>query len=158
MAAGVAGGVDRSAEAAEAAEAAIVGRIGAAINAHDLDALIDCFAVDYRNETPLHPARSFEGREQVRRNWTQILGGVPDLRATLLRSAVVGDEAWAEWDWAGTRRDGAAVHLRGVTIQGVRDGQAAWARFYMEPVDESGEDVETAVRRTMTTSDGPVRP
>lgn len=156
MAAGIARA--REMPAAEAAAAAIVGRIQAAINAHDLDALIDCFTADYRNETPVHPARSFEGREQVRRNWIQILGGIPDLRATLLRSAVVGDEAWAEWDWTGTRVDGTPVHLRGVTILGVRDGHAAWARFYMEPVDESTGDVESTVRRTVAPSGVEARP
>jgi len=46
-----------------------------ATNEHDLAALADCFAEDYRNETPLHPARSFRGREQVRANWRQIFAG-----------------------------------------------------------------------------------
>ena len=130
--------------------ASIIEAIGSAINGHDLEALVGCFTPTYRNETPVHPARSFEGREQVRRNWSRILGGVPDLRATLVRSAAAGDEAWAEWDWSGTRVDGASVRLRGVTIMAVRDGRVDAARFYMEPVDDSIEDVESVVQRTMT--------
>lgn len=61
---------------------AVLERLLDATNAHDLDALTDCFAVDYANETPAHPDRSFTVREQVRRNWTQIFTGVPDLKAT----------------------------------------------------------------------------
>ncbi len=67
---------------------AVVHRLQAATNAHDLDALVACFATDYLSEIPAHPARSFRGGEQVRRNWTQILAGVPDLHSELVREAV----------------------------------------------------------------------
>ena len=36
-----------------------------------------------------------------------------------------------------------------VTILGVKDGGAAWARFYMEPVDQGGPDVNGAVREAL---------
>src|SRR4051812_40894700 len=48
---------------------ALVDRLVQATNDHDLDGLVACFAADYENATPAHPARSFRGREQVRRNW-----------------------------------------------------------------------------------------
>ena len=57
-----------------------------AVNGHDLDALAACFAADYRNETPVHPARGFVGRDQVRRNWEQLFGGIPDLAGTITRA------------------------------------------------------------------------
>lgn len=60
---------------------ALVERLCRATNDHDLEALTRCFAPDYRNETPAHPVRSFQGREQVRRNWEQIFAGVPDIEA-----------------------------------------------------------------------------
>jgi SnoaL-like domain len=137
---------------------AVLIRIGEAIAAHDLPALVACFAVDYRNETPAHPARGFTGREQVRQNWTAILGAVPDLRATLVRCSrdpAEPETVWAEWDWAGTNCDGHAVRLRGVTVLGVgADGSDAevvrWARFYMEPVDDDPADVSESVRRTVS--------
>jgi ketosteroid isomerase-like protein len=62
----------------------------AAVNDHDLDALVACFAPDYVNETPARPQRGFRGREQVRRNWTQIFAGVPDIRAAVPRYATDG--------------------------------------------------------------------
>src|ERR1700712_2555264 len=87
---------------------ALVDRLVRTTNAHDLDALVDCFAEDYRNETPVHPARGFTGRERVHRNWQQIFAAVPDLQVTVLRSAVADDTVWSEWELAGTRRDGTA--------------------------------------------------
>ena len=63
--------------------AAVVQRLADATNAHDLEALVGCFAPDYRNETPVHRARGFVGRDQVRRNWEQIFGAIKDVRAEL---------------------------------------------------------------------------
>jgi ketosteroid isomerase-like protein len=124
----------------------MVDRLVRATNDHDVDAVAACFAADYQNQTPVHPARSFSGREQVRRNWEQIFSFVPDIRAEVTRSVVDGDTAWTEWDMIGTRRDGSAHHMRGVVIFGVRDGVASWARFYLEPVEEGTGTVDDAVR------------
>ena len=63
---------------------AMVERLVRATNDHDVDALAACFAEDYENETPVHPARGFRGREQVRRNWEQIFAFVPDVRAEVV--------------------------------------------------------------------------
>ena len=120
-----------------------------ATNAHDLDALVDCFTPGYRNETPVHPARSFRGREQVRTNWRQIFAGVPDLRARVLRSAATGATVWSEWEMSGTRRDGAEHLMRGVVIFEVADGRATAACFYLEPVDRSSSDVNAAVHASV---------
>src|SRR5215213_6183432 len=106
-----------------------VDRLRRAVDAHDLEALVDCFGVDYRNETPAHPGRGFTGREQVRANWQRIFIGVPDVTAEVLRTAV----------------DGARHLMRGVIIFGVADGRAAWARFYLEPADPREGGVDAAV-------------
>lgn len=132
-------------EAAEAIE-----RLRKAISEHDLDQLVTCFAPDMRSEQPAHPDRNFTGCDQVRRNWTQIFAGVPDLRATLVRSTTSKDTGWAEWEWNGTRRDGVAFAMRGVTIVGVDDGAIAWTRFYMEPLQLDGTDVASAVREVVS--------
>jgi ketosteroid isomerase-like protein len=128
---------------------ATIDRLRSAINDHDLDALVALFAEDHASEHPSHPDRSFVGADQVRRNWTQILGGVPDLHATLVSSAVTGDRAWCEWEWSGTRRDGVPHLMRGVTITTVHDGRIAATRFYMEPVVRDGVDVEAVVEHAM---------
>jgi ketosteroid isomerase-like protein len=123
----------------------MVRRLEAATNAHDLEALVDCFAEEYQNETPVHPARGFTGREQVRRNWEAIFAGVPDLRSVLTSAAVAGHLVWTEWEMSGRRRDGQAHLMRGVVIFGVAGGRATSARFYLEPVDLSDGDVNAAV-------------
>lgn len=129
---------------------AVVHRLQAATNAHDLDALVDCFTADYLSEIPLHPSRSFRGGDQVRRNWAQILAGVPDLHSKLVREAVDGDVVWTEWEWTGTRRDGAPHLMRGTTIVGVEGERIAWARFYMEPVADDGVGIDAALAHAVT--------
>jgi ketosteroid isomerase-like protein len=122
-------------------------RLVGATNRHDLDGLVACFAEDYENQTPVHPARGFRGRGQVRRNWEEIFAVVPDIRVELLASAIDGETAWTELDMSGTRADGTPLHMRGVVIFGVGDGVAQWARFYVEPVDESSGTVDDARRQ-----------
>ena len=128
---------------------AMVDRLLDATNRHDLDALVDCFAPDYENETPAHPARGFRGQAQVRRNWEQIFAHVPDIAATVLRRVSDHDTVWSEWEMRGTRRDGSAHLMRGVILFGVLAGRASWARFYLEPVEDGGGDVNEAVQRAV---------
>jgi ketosteroid isomerase-like protein len=140
---------------ADQGPAVVVERLLAAINAHDLEAMVACFAEDFVNEWPAHPQRGFRGSQQVRRNWSQIFAGVPDLRARLPRIAVDGDTVWTEWDMSGSRRDGAAFAMRGVAILGVTQGRLAWVRFYLEPVEEASGDVDAFTSRVAgTTSAG----
>lgn len=127
----------------------VIDRLVRAVNDHDLEALVACFAPDYRNETPVHPLRGFQGNAQVRTNWTQIFAGVPDLRAELPRTVRDGDRVWTEWDLAGTRTDGTAFGMRGVVIFGVTDDAIASARFYLEPVEVESGDVDAHTRRVL---------
>ena len=46
---------------------------------------------DYDSQQPLHPARQFQGREQVRKNWSAMFREIPDFRADVLAVAVAGD-------------------------------------------------------------------
>jgi ketosteroid isomerase-like protein len=133
----------------ESGGGAMVERLSRAVNEHDLDALASCFAVDYRNETPAHPSRGFEGRSQARRNWEQIFAAVPDITATV-RWIADQETVWSEWEMRGTRRDGSPHLMRGVVIFGVVGDEATWARFYLEPVQDSGENADEAVRRAVT--------
>lgn len=119
-------------------------KIQRAINQHNLDALTECFDPDYESTFPLHVGRAFRGHGQLRTNWSQIFGAVPDICADLLRSAENGDTMWAEWEWRGTRVDGAPFLLAGVTIQGVQDGRVVWGRLYMEPVGTDGGAADAA--------------
>ena len=124
------------------------------VNSHDLEGLITCFADDYLNETPAHPLRGFRGRDQVRRNWTQIFGTVPDIRASVPRTAVDGQTLWTEWEMSGTRVDGDPFLMRGVVIFGITGTVIGSARFYLEPVEDTSGDVSEAVSRAVGRTPG----
>ncbi|MBA3367467.1 MAG: nuclear transport factor 2 family protein [Geodermatophilaceae bacterium] len=133
--------------------AEVVERLLRALNEHDIDGMVACFAEDYVNETPVHPARGFSGSEQVRRNWTQIFAGVPDAQARLARTTVDGDNAWTEWEMSGTRVDGIPFLMRGVVIFRIADDAIASARFYLEPVEETSGDVDVHTLRVAGQTD-----
>jgi ketosteroid isomerase-like protein len=76
------------------AAAEVLARYAEAMNAHDSEALLNCFDPDYESVQPLNPELDFRGRETVRERWTGIFRQVPDFRAELLRSTGDGDEEW----------------------------------------------------------------
>ena len=133
----------------ESSQIGVIERLQQAQNARDIEAFLACIAPDYQSDQPLHPDRGFQGRDQVRKNWSTIFDDIPDFQSELLRSAVAGDIAWAEWHWFGTRRDGTRLELRGVTIFGIQADQIRRGSLYMEPVQETGAGIDTAVK-TMT--------
>jgi ketosteroid isomerase-like protein len=132
---------------------ALIDRLTAAQNAHDLEALLACFDPDYRSEQPLFPARAFQGIDQVRANWSALLGSIPDFHADVLRAAAEGDTVFAEVDWTGTKADGTPLEERGVIIFGIRDDRIAWARLYVEEVQREGAGIDAVVRRMAGTED-----
>lgn len=128
----------------------VVQRLARATSRHDLEGIVACFAEGYVNQTPTHPQRSFQGRDQVRRNWEQILTGVPDITAQVLASAIDGDTVWSEWRMAGTRLDGTLHEMRGVIIFDVAGELVRVTRFYLEPLERESGTVDEAVHRTLT--------
>jgi ketosteroid isomerase-like protein len=124
----------------------VLRRLHAAMNAHDVEAFVACFAEDYDSAQPTHPDRAFRGREQVRANWSAVFVGVPDFRAEIVRFDAVGDTVWSEWRWDGTQTDGGRLDMAGVIIFGMRADRVAWARLYVEPVERTGGGIDAAVR------------
>jgi hypothetical protein len=119
----------------------VLERLHTAMNQHDLEAMLECFDPDYQSEQPIHPNRGFGGKEQVRKNWSAILGRFPDFEAQLLGHASGEGTVWSEWRWSAT-----GLEMAGVTLLGVREGRIVWGRLYMEPVEEGGEDIDESVR------------
>ena len=120
----------------------VVERLNDAFNARDIEAMVALFAPDYDSVQPAHPDRAFTGREQVRQNWSAVFAGVPDFRSELVRGCADGETVWSEWRWQGTGLD-----MAGVIVMGIRDGQIAWARLYVEPVEQAGAGIDAAVQR-----------
>jgi len=128
-------------------------RLRDAINAHDPQAMAELFAPDYRSEQPVHPNRGFGGRDQVAENWTQMFSGVPDMQAGVVKETTDGSTTWSEWVWRGTRTDGFPFLMKGVVVMGLTDdGTIAWARLYMEPVEQDSAAIDEAVRQLSGTS------
>ena len=125
----------------------IAERLNAAMNQHDVDALVACFDPEYESEQPAHPDRAFSGRDHVRENWSAIFAGVPDFRSELVRTAASGETEWSEWRWRGTQSDGTPLDMAGVIVFGVREDRISWARLYVEPVERDGAGIDAAVRR-----------
>ena len=113
-------------------------RMRAALDAHDLDTFVGFFREDYVGERPRHPGAAVSSREDVRRNWAEVISDVPDLRVDVPAAVEDGNTIWSEWRANGTARSGAMLELRGVIIFGIQDGLVAWSRMYMEPVEEAG--------------------
>jgi hypothetical protein len=119
----------------------VIERMAEALNRHDLKGFLECFDPNYRSEQPAHPNRGFGGKEQVRKNWSSMFESFPDFEAQLLRHTADAGVVWGEWHWAA--RD---LNMAGVTIMGVEDDRFVWARLYMEPVEENGQDIDEAMR------------
>lgn len=124
----------------------VIERLLAAINRHDLDAFVACFAADYRSEQPLHPDRAFQGSDQVRRNWAAVFAGMPDVHWELLDAAVAGERIWIEVRASGTRAaDGERVELGGVLIAEVREASIAASRIYFEEIERAGAGIDASI-------------
>src|SRR5689334_16003996 len=124
-------------------------RLLSAMNAHDLNAFVACFAVDYESQQPAHPSRAFRGSDQVRKNWEGVFAGVPDFTAELVLSATADDGIEVgEWRWQGTHTDGSPFGMQGVIVARVQNNQIAWGRLYMEPIEQGGTDIDEMVKDT----------
>jgi ketosteroid isomerase-like protein len=125
----------------------VIRRLMDATNRHDLDALVDCVAENYRSEQPVHPARGFTGREQVRKNWSAILSDIPDFRQEWVQHAVAGNSVWVEIHGHGTNaQDQSPVDLAGVAIFTVENDRIVSARIYTESVEAAGGDIDSMIR------------
>lgn len=49
----------------------------AAMNKHDLDGAVDCFAADYHDQAPARRGESVTGEEEVRRNFLALFSNSP---------------------------------------------------------------------------------
>ena len=129
-----------------------IARLAAAVNRHDPQGMAACFSADYRSEQPAHPNRGFGGPEQVAANWTRMFAGVPDVAGEVIDHTMDGRTTWTEWEWRGHYLDGSLFHTRGVILMGLDDDDLiAWARFYMEDVEQNSAGIEETVDRLSRT-------
>ena len=124
----------------------------AAIATRDADRVVACLSKDCEFVLPQHPARSFTGRDQARRNWQTIFEAVPELQVSLLSSSTENNRCWAEWEYRGTRLDAKPHLMRGVTIIEVDESsRLKTSRFYVDYVDTD----ETSISEHLAGLKGP---
>ncbi len=123
----------------------VIDQLVMAMNAHDLDTAAGLIHEDYRSEQPAHPGRAFVGRAQMCANWAAMFAGIPDFHARICRSVEDGNTSWTEWHWSGTRNDGFAFEVRGVTLFEISNDQIVAGRLYMEDVERDGAGIEQVV-------------
>ncbi len=119
----------------------VMERLEKAFNDHDSDAFGECLSPYYLSEQPVHPNRSFRGRDRAVEEWAEAFRRVPNLKAEMLRCAVHEDTAWVEWHMYGTRADKKKIDVWGVAICGVKDDKVTWSHIYLEPVQEPGQGI-----------------
>lgn len=134
----------------------ILADLVASTNAHDLDRLVDCFSPDYVLTDPVHPARSFVGSAQVRKNWGALFEAMSDLRLEVQQHTVTDTGFWLEAAQTGTRRDGVAMHGQMVLIAAVSAGRIARARIYVAPIEPGGPGIDAVVAAMAGTAPQPV--
>ncbi len=125
---------------------AVVERWIQAMDRHELEAAVACFAPNYRDEAPARRGESVQGQDEVRENFAALFRDIPDLRAELRGAVVSGDTVWMEWRMQGRRTNGTPFEFVGVNIFGVQDDRLVWGRIYTELVREAG-DSDSQIKR-----------
>lgn len=99
--------------------------IGAAFNAHDVDAIIGFFAedgvFDHARGPDVHGAR-YVGKAVLRRFFAELMRRCPDLRWHAIDNRVAGDKGYAEWRRTCTLPTGERQDWLGLDIFTFRDG------------------------------------
>jgi ketosteroid isomerase-like protein len=108
----------------------LMDRFTAALNSHDLDAVVALVTDDivFESTSPPPDGTRYQGRDAVRHVWGEMLAATPQARFSVEEQFSDGSgRAVVRWryDWA----DG---HVRGVDIVRVRDGQLAESLAYVK--------------------------
>ncbi|GAA1290760.1 hypothetical protein Psi02_34730 [Planotetraspora silvatica] len=123
----------------------VTDRLLAALNSHDLDAVVRCFGPE---AVYFNAAGMAEGHEQIRSYYDYLLTAYPDLCFTSLTKVTGDDLAMTEWRMTGTQRgmllapDGEPIEPthRRVTLHGcsasmVEDGLIVSYRVYFNELE-----------------------
>jgi ketosteroid isomerase-like protein len=90
-----------------------------AFNAHDVDAIMECFTDDCVMDMPRGPGpggRRLVGKEQVREGVRSRFEGIPDVHYGDDVHWRCGDRGVSEWTLSGTQRDGKRIEVRGCDL------------------------------------------
>jgi len=109
-----------------------------AFNAHDLDAIMACFAEDCELEMPrgAHPfGTRARGKTDVRRLLATRFEGLPDVRYGNAVHIVDGDTGASKWTLTGTTPAGVKIEVNGCDFYTFRDGLVVRKDSYWKIVE-----------------------
>jgi|SRR5215472_5453208 len=115
---------------ADAAVLDLLDRFTAAINSHDVDAVMALVTDDivFESTSPAPDGARYQGRDAVRQIWADMLAGTPQARSAVEEQFAAGPgRAVVRWryDWG----DG---HVRGADLIAIRDGRIAESLAYVK--------------------------
>jgi ketosteroid isomerase-like protein len=110
-----------------------VERFNAAVNRHDVDALMLCMTSDcvFENTRPAPDGTRLVGQAAVRSFWEEFFTRSPQARFETEDTFAAGDRCVVRWTYHWIR-DGEAGHVRGVDVFRVQNGQVAEKLSYVK--------------------------
>lgn len=106
----------------------LMGKILAAFNNHDVEAIGTFFAEDGVMLAPAGPepvGATLKGPEAIKQALRTRFAASPDLRWTEAKTWISGDKAVSEWRVRGTAPDGSIIDTLGCDLWEFRDGKVA---------------------------------
>ena len=97
-------------------------------NDHNLDALMEFMDVDCVFQLSMGPdidGKRYEGWEEVKAGYKQVLDMVPDGRWDEASHFIAGDRGVSEWTFTATSQDGTVIEVRGCDLFKFRHGKIA---------------------------------
>ncbi len=116
-----------------AATIATIEQFNAALNRHDVDAVMALMTADcvFENTSPAPDGERFVGQEAVRRFWDEFVRASPHAHFTTEEIIASGERCITRWRyrWGATDAEG---HIRGVDVFRVREGKVAEKFAYVK--------------------------
>lgn len=112
---------------------AAVDSFNAAINRHDLDAVMNAMTDDcvFENTAPPPDGGRFVGADAVRSFWQKFFTNNPDAVFEAEEIIATGDRCVVRWIYRKTK-DGKPWHLRGVDVFKIKNGKVAEKLAYVK--------------------------
>ena len=112
---------------------AAVEKFNAAINKHDINAVMNAMTEDcvFDNTNPPPDGTRFVGASAVRAFWEKFFVSNPDAVFETEEIFATGDRCVVRWIYRKTK-DGKPWHLRGVDVFTIRDGKVAEKLAYVK--------------------------
>jgi ketosteroid isomerase-like protein len=112
----------------------IVSSFNDALNAHDVDAMMQLMTEDcvFESTWPAPDGTRYEGQTPVRAFWREFFGASQDQTIEVEEIWAAGNRCVMRWVYRWTEADGEKGHVRGVDIYTVRGGQVASKLSYVK--------------------------